>query len=55
MTYLSHREESIMLVVWQKGKCTVKDVYLEMNFAQIYTTIASTFENLEKKKFVKNK
>jgi predicted transcriptional regulator len=53
MERLTPQEEVIMLYVWQIGECAVKDVLDKMDEPKPpYTTIASVFMNLEKKKYV---
>lgn len=53
MEKLTKQEEEVMLLVWQQGTCTVKDVLQRMPEPQPpYTTLASIIQNLKRKQFV---
>ena len=53
MEPLTPQEETVMLHVWDIGKCAIKDVVdiMELPKPQ-YTTVASIFNNLLKKKYL---
>ena len=53
MEKLTHQEEEVMLLVWQKGEGTIRE-YFELKADPVpYTTFASIIKNLERKKFLK--
>ncbi len=53
MERLNPQEENVMLFVWQLKECAVKDVLDMMDDPKPpYTTLASIFNNLEKKEYV---
>ena len=53
MKRLTPQEENIMLHVWQLNECAIKDVVDKMEEPkQPYTTVASIFNNLEKKGYL---
>lgn len=53
MERLTPQEENVMLHVWQLNECAIKDVFDRMEKPrQPYTTIASIFNNLEKKGYL---
>lgn len=53
MERLTPQEENVMLHVWQMDKCAIKDVVERMEKPkQPYTTVASIFDNLEKKGYL---
>jgi predicted transcriptional regulator len=53
MEKLTHQEEEVMLLVWQKGEGTIRE-YFELKGEPVpYTTFASIIKNLERKKFLK--
>ncbi len=53
MEKLTHQEEEVMLLVWQKGEGTIRE-YFELKEDPVpYTTFASIIKNLERKKFLK--
>lgn len=55
MEQLTGHEENAMMAVWQIGVGFVKDFMVAMPEPKPpYTTLASTFKNLEKKGFVKS-
>ena len=50
MDRLTPQEENVMLHVWQLNECAIKDVVDKMEEPkQPYTTIASIFNNLERR------
>lgn len=54
MEKLTHSEEEAMLIVWQLGRCNIKEVldnYQEPK--PPYTTLASVIKKLESKKYLK--
>lgn len=54
MEKLTTQEEGIMLHVWQLGECSIKDVFDRLEDPKPpYTTVASVFNNLEKKGYLK--
>ncbi|MDR3262596.1 MAG: BlaI/MecI/CopY family transcriptional regulator [Tannerella sp.] len=54
MEKLTHQEEEVMLVVWQKGEGTIRDYYeLSAKPLMPYTTFASIIKNLARKKYLK--
>jgi len=53
MEKLTHQEEEVMLLVWQKGEGTIREYY-EMKSDRVpYTTFASIIKNLERKEYLK--
>ncbi len=53
MEQLTPQEETVMLHIWELGKCAIKDVVDRMEEPKPpYTTIASIFKNLEKKEYL---
>lgn len=54
MEKLTHQEEEVMLIVWQKGEGTIRE-YHELSPKPLmpYTTFASIIKNLERKKYLK--
>lgn len=53
MERLTPQEETVMLHVWNLGKCAIKDVVEKMDDPKPpYTTVASIFDNLLKKKYL---
>lgn len=52
MQRLSSQEEQAMLAVWKTGEANIKAFMENMEDAPPYTTLASTFKNLEKKGFL---
>ena len=53
MEPLTPQEETVMLHIWELGKCAIKDVVDKMEDPKPpYTTVASIFKNLEKKKYL---
>jgi predicted transcriptional regulator len=53
MEKLTHQEEEVMLLVWKKGKGTIRE-YHEMSAKPLpYTTFASTVKNLARKRYLK--
>lgn len=56
MEKLTHQEEELMLIVWQKEKGFIKDFIEEMEPPHPpYTTVASIMKNLERKGYVASK
>ena len=55
MEKLTHQEEEVMHLVWQKGEGTIRDYYELKKERVPYTTFASTIKNLERKKYIKLK
>lgn len=54
MEKLTHQEEEVMLIVWQKGEGTIRDYHeLSVEPRMPYTTFASVIKNLERKKYIK--
>ena len=54
MERLTIQEEQAMVIVWQLGACTVKDIQALYPEPQPpYTTLASVVKNLEKKEYIK--
>lgn len=54
MEKLTPQEEQAMVIVWQLGACTVKDIQALYPEPQPpYTTLASVVKNLEKKGYVR--
>jgi predicted transcriptional regulator len=52
MEKLTYQEEEAMLVVWQKGKGTIRE-YHDLSAHDLpYTTFASVIRNLERKKYL---
>jgi BlaI family transcriptional regulator, penicillinase repressor len=53
MQELTKAEEQIMLIIWQKEKCFVKEVLTEMPEPKpAYNTVSTIVRILEKKEFV---
>ncbi len=53
MERLTTQEETIMLHIWELKECAIKDVVDIMEETKPpYTTVASIFSNLEKKKYI---
>ena len=53
MELLTPQEENAMLYIWQLKECAIKDVWDLMDEPKPpYTTLASIFRNLERKKYV---
>lgn len=53
MEPLTPQEETVMLHIWELGKCAIKDVVDKMEDPKPpYTTVASIFKNLEKKQYL---
>lgn len=53
MERLTPQEETVMLHIWELEKCAIKDVVERMSEPKPpYTTVASTFNNLEKKEYI---
>lgn len=53
MEKLTHQEEEIMLIIWQRKKGFIKDFIQDMREpCPPYTTIASIVKNLERKGYV---
>ena len=53
MERLTPQEENVMLHVWQVNECAIKDVVERMEEPrQPYTTVASSFKNLENKGYL---
>ncbi len=53
MERLTPQEENIMLHVWELKECAIKDVVVRMEEPRPpYTTVASIFDNLEKKGYL---
>ncbi|NLC50288.1 MAG: BlaI/MecI/CopY family transcriptional regulator [Bacteroidales bacterium] len=54
MERLTPQEEAIMLQVWKIGECSIKAVWTKMDEPKPpYTTVASTFDNLVNKGYLK--
>jgi predicted transcriptional regulator len=53
MEKLTHQEEEVMLLVWQKGKGTIRNYFELKDKPMPYTTFASIIKNLERKKYIK--
>jgi len=54
MEKLSHQEEEVMLIVWEKGEGTIREYHaLSAKPLIPYTTFASIIKNLERKKYIK--
>jgi predicted transcriptional regulator len=54
MEKLTHSEEEVMLIVWQKGEGTIREYHaLSSQPLMPYTTFASVIKNLERKKYLK--
>jgi len=53
MEKLTHQEEEVMQLVWQKGEGTIRDYYELKNERVPYTTFASIIKNLERKQYLK--
>ena len=53
MERLTPQEETVMLHIWELGKCAIKDVHDKMDEPKPpYTTVASIFKNLHDKKYL---
>jgi BlaI family transcriptional regulator, penicillinase repressor len=53
MEKLTPQEEEAMLLIWEIGSCTVKDILEKYTPPKPpYTTLASVVKNLERKEFV---
>ncbi len=53
MLELTKAEEQIMLIIWQKDKCFVKEILAELPDPKpAYNTVSTIVRILEKKKFV---
>lgn len=53
MQELTKAEEQIMLIIWQKQKCFVKEIVVELPDPKpAYNTVSTIVRILEKKKFV---
>lgn len=53
MLELTKAEEQIMLIIWQKGKCFVKELLSDLPEPKpAYNTVSTIVRILEKKKFV---
>lgn len=53
MERLTPQEENVMLHVWELKECAIKDVWDNMDEPKPpYTTLASIFNNLDKKQYV---
>lgn len=53
MERLTPQEEIVMLHIWELKECAIKDVVDKMEEPKFsYTIVASTFANLEKKKYI---
>ena len=56
MNRLTTSEEEIMLIIWELGECTVRDVITKLSEPDIpYTTVSTVVRILEKKEFVSHK
>lgn len=56
MERLTKQEEEAMRCIWQLAPCYVKDVLAKYDDPKPpYTTLASVFKNLERKKYIKAK
>lgn len=56
MNKLTHQEESVMLIIWQKGSGIIKDFLNEMADPRPpYTTVASIVRNLQAKAYLSAK
>ena len=52
MEKLTHQEEDVMLIVWQKGEGTIREYHKLKKEPMPYTTLASIIKNLEQKKYL---
>lgn len=53
MEKLTHQEEEVMLVIWEKGRGIVKDFVEKLPEPRPpYTTVASVVKNLERKGYL---
>ncbi len=53
MQELTKAEEQIMLVIWQRGNCFVKEIIIELDDPKpAYNTVSTIVRILEKKEFV---
>lgn len=53
MERLTNQEEDVMMMVWRKGPCFIKEVWEELDEPRMpYTTLASVFKNLERKGYL---
>jgi BlaI family penicillinase repressor len=56
MQPLTKAEEQVMHIIWQKGKCLVRDIIMELGDPDIpHSTVSSVVRILEKKGFVGHK
>lgn len=56
MERLTPQEENVMLHIWRLSECAIKDVWDVLEDPKPpYTTLASIFNNLEKKEYVSMK
>ena len=55
MKSLTKAEEQIMQVIWQKGRCLVRDIVEELETPVPQTTVSSVVRILERKGFVGHK
>ncbi|MDR3250692.1 MAG: BlaI/MecI/CopY family transcriptional regulator [Tannerella sp.] len=53
MESLTHQEEEVMLIVWEKGEGTIREYYELYVKPLPYTTFASVVRNLERKKYIR--
>jgi predicted transcriptional regulator len=53
MEKLTHQEEEVMLLVWQKGEGTIREYYELKQERVPYTTFASIVKNLERKQYIR--
>lgn len=55
MKSLTKAEEQIMQIIWQKGRCLVRDIVEELETPVPQTTVSSVVRILERKGFVGHK
>ncbi|MGC3979123.1 MAG: BlaI/MecI/CopY family transcriptional regulator [Paludibacteraceae bacterium] len=56
MEKLTHQEEDLMLIIWQRQRGVIKDFIKQMDEPHPpYTTVASIVKNLEKKGYLTSK
>ncbi len=55
MEKLTHTEEQLMQVIWQRGEGNVKYFMDKLDQPPPYTTVASTIKNLEKKGYLSSR
>ncbi|MGM9760542.1 MAG: BlaI/MecI/CopY family transcriptional regulator [Parabacteroides sp.] len=55
MENLTRQEEEVMLRIWQHAPCFIREVLDGYTDPMPYTTLASIFKNLERKKYIKGK